>query len=346
MSPLPLPAPPRIRRCTPRRSLRTNADVRDTLPKARIVDWSALETRLIRIGDGGMGCDDRHIRAWLICPENADGPDADPARIPAAQWTIATPGRGESALSRDAKTLLVCFDAAWPDGESLFHETASRSFSAEPYPQMEAAAVALLCFVKNHLPDPVATLPDSVTDLHVYTGLKHRLDAWLEAFVAAMIAEGAAPTRLGIADPRIRRAVRLLDAWPLGVPLDRERIAREAGITVPHLARLFNAQLQRTPSRYFDSRRIAHARRSLCQPDLTIKAIASELGFHSEAHFSHWFKQHEHSCPRSFRQAHAERIEPKNGKRISHAKAQRGGGSARKPGEILLTRRVNHFGAA
>ena len=276
------------------------------------MDWSALETRLIRIGDGDVGrlqgtgaCDRHHIRAWLICREDADvHGTVDPTRIPAAQWAIATPGCDESALSREAKTLLLTFDAAWPNGESLFHETTGRSFSAEPYPPMEAAAAALLCFVRKHLPDTGTTLPNSVADIHVYVGLRHRLDAWLEAFVAAMTAEGAVPTRLGIADARIRRAVRLLDSWPLEMPLDRERIAREAGITVSHLARLFNSQLQRTPSRYFDSRRIAHARRSLCESDITIKAIASGLGFHSEAHFSHWFKQHENSCPRSFRQAH------------------------------------------
>ena len=215
---------------------------------------------------------------------------------------IATPGREESGLSRDAKCLLLTFDAAWPNGESLFDETASRSFSAEPYPQMEAAALALLCFVRKYLPDTGKTLPNSVADIHVYTGLKKRLDAWLESFVAAMTDEGAVPTRLGISDQRIQRALRLLDSWPLEVPLDRERVAHEAGITVPHLTRLFNAQLQRTPSRYFDSRRIAHARRSLCESESTIKAIASELGFHSEAHFSHWFKQHQGACPRSFRQ--------------------------------------------
>ncbi len=263
------------------------------------MDWSALETRLIRIGDGSGPCDEQHLRAWLVC----EG-DAAPALSPAARWVIATPGCAENLLPRDAQTLLVSFDAAWPGGESLFHETTSRSFSAEPHPQMEATAVALLCFVRKHLPDTGTTLPDSLADFHVYTGLKRRLDAWLEAFVSAMSAEGALPTRLGIADERIQRAVRLLDAWPLGEPLNRERVAHEAGITASHLARLFNVELHHTPSRYFDSRRIAHARRSLSKSDITIKAIASELGFHSEAHFSHWFKQHEHTCPRSFRQAH------------------------------------------
>ena len=280
-----------------------------TFPSARILDWSALETRLIRIGDGGTengdACEGQHIRAWLICrnPGACKG-NLDPARISAAEWVIATPACEESTLSSDAKYPLLTFDAVWPDGESLFDETASRSFFAEPYPQMEATALGLLCFVRKNLPDAGKTLPDSVADLHVYTGLKQRLDAWLDAFVEAMTAEGALPTRLGIGDQRIQLALHLLDSWPLEVPLDRERVAHEAGVTVPHLARLFNAQFQRTPSRYFDSRRILHARRSLCRPEVTIKAIASELGFHSEAHFSHWFKQHEGACPRSYRQAH------------------------------------------
>jgi transcriptional regulator GlxA family with amidase domain len=169
---------------------------------------------------------------------------------------------------------------------------------------MEAAALALLCFVRKYLPDTGMTLPNSLADIHVYTGLKHRLDDWLEAFFTAMTAEAAVPTRIGISDKRIQHTLRLLDSWPLEVPLDRERVAHEAGITVPHLTRLFSAYLQHTPSRYFDSRRIAHARRSLSDSEITIKVIASELGFHSEAHFSHWFKQHAGTCPRSFRQTH------------------------------------------
>ena len=276
------------------------------------MDWTALETRLIQIGDSKItdypSADEgeaQHIRAWLVCPGKANFDHvAIPPEAPAAQWEIATPGRGESAGAHDAESLLLSFDATWPNGESIFQETASRSFSAEPYPQMEATAVTLLCFVRNHLPDTGNTLPNSVADLHVYIGLKHRLDDWIEAFVDAMIAEGAVPTRLGISDQRIQRALRLLDAWPLERPLDRERVAREASVTVTHLNRLFNTLFHHTPSRYFDDRRIAHARRSLCESHLTIKAIASELGFHSEAHFSHWFKQHQQICPRSFRQAH------------------------------------------
>lgn len=278
------------------------------------MDWTALETRLIQIGENGLAGhpdssagDTGHTRAWLICDGEADLPGITDL---AAHWVIATPGcePGESAL--DAKSLMLVFDASWPGGESLFHETTARSFSAEPYPQMEAAALTLLCFARNHLPDTGSTLPNSIADLHVYVGLKHRLDDWLEAFVGAMTAEGAVTTRLGVSDQRIQRAMRLLDAWPLEEPLDRARVAREASVTVAHLDRLFNTLLQRTPSRYFDNRRIAYARRSLSESDTTIKAIASELGFHSEAHFSHWFKQHQNTCPRSFRQAHVGQDQP------------------------------------
>ena len=288
---------------------------RETFPQARIMDWTALETRLIQIGDSKItddpGAGERetpHIRAWLVCPEPADFDRiAVPPEDPAAQWVIATPGGEPSAGARDAESLLVSFDAMWPNGDSLFQETASRSFSAAPHPRMEATAVTLLCFVRNHLPATGNNLPDSVADLHVYIGMKHRLDDWIEAFVDAMIAEGAIPTRLGISDQRIQRALHRLDSWPLDLPLDRQLVAREAGVTVPHLDRLFNAQLYLTPSRYFDGRRIANAKRSLCAAEMTIKAIASRLGFHSEAHFSHWFKQHEQACPRSFRQTHVGR---------------------------------------
>lgn len=312
MSPIPPPTAPRARRCDHRKVFCTDAGTSGTFPKARIMDWSALEATLIRISDGSIGwqrrfgaCDPHHTRAWLIRQGSMEaGHENAPATIPAGQWVIATPGCDGMAFSRNAKTLLLSFDTVWPTGESFFDESMTRSFGGAQYPRMEETALALLSYVNEYIPGTTTSLRHSIADLNVFMGLKRGMDSWLEAFVSAMTAEGAVPTRLGIADQRIQRAVRLLDSWPLEEPLNRERIAREAGITVAHLERLFMAQLHVTPSRYFDRRRIDRACRSLCESEIAIKAIAFGMGFHSEAHFSHWFKQHQQACPRRFRQDH------------------------------------------
>lgn len=253
--------------------------------------------------DGGQ-----HIRAWLI---RRGGVDIESGKglthIAAGHWVIAMPGHAEEAFSPGAKALLVCFECVWPTGEGFFRETVSRSFPGPRYPQMEGTALALLAYVKENIPGTGTALPDAVTDLPVFLGLRRRMDAWLEAFVSALTAEGAVPSRLGIADQRIERALRLLDAWRLDLPLDRQRVAHEARVSAAHLDRLFTAHVHLTPSRYFDCRRLEHARRRLCQTEVRIKELSAELGFHSEAHFSHWFKNHEHACPRLFRQDHVGR---------------------------------------
>jgi AraC-like DNA-binding protein len=170
---------------------------------------------------------------------------------------------------------------------------------------MEPAALRLLEYVRTHFPANAAEVPEAVANLHVFMGLKEKLDRWIEAFAIAMASNGAEPTGFLAGDPRLDRTVHLLDAWPLAVPLDRERLAREVGVALPHLEKLFCAHLHLTPSRYFDGRRIRYACRRLCETQFTIKEVAFDLGFQSQAHFSHWFHHHEHLSPRSFRQAHA-----------------------------------------
>jgi AraC-like DNA-binding protein len=283
------------------------------IPTAPILHWSALEIRLHRIADACTrgretceNCGGRHTRAWLIgCGSVEVASAAPPVCVNAGHWLVATPGCGVDGFSRDARALLVCFDAEWPGGKNLFQEAASRSFPAARYPQLEAAALRLLEYVRKHLPEKTADVADAVTDLHVFMGLKEKLDRWVEAFAFAMASDGAEPAGFGANDPRLERAVHLLDAWPLEMTLDREHLAHEAGVALAHLEKLFHAQLHLTPSRYLDGRRIRHAFQRLCETQLTIKEVACGLGFQSQAHFSHWFHQHEHISPRGFRQAHA-----------------------------------------
>ena len=107
------------------------------------------------------------------------------------------------------------------------------------------------------------------------------------------------PERQKKIDPRIRRAVRLLD--------DRKKnwhpaeIARELSMSYYHFMDLFRRQVGIPPGRYRMVRRMNYARHLLTRDDLAIKEIAHLAGFASPFQFSKTFRQFFRQSPSTCR---------------------------------------------
>ncbi|QVQ50565.1 helix-turn-helix domain-containing protein [Spiractinospora alimapuensis] len=90
----------------------------------------------------------------------------------------------------------------------------------------------------------------------------------------------------------------------LGSPaLSVDRVAAVAGVSVRHLARLFEPE-GTTPARYIAERRLRRAREQLRDPAhsaLTIADVAHRWGFASHAHFTRAFRRAFGEAPRDVR---------------------------------------------
>jgi AraC-like DNA-binding protein len=95
-------------------------------------------------------------------------------------------------------------------------------------------------------------------------------------------------------------ARRRLDA-DLSVALDMREVARESGVSYESFRKRFAAQVGVAPARYRTERRIAAAQALLAQSNLTLRAVANNLGFSDEFHFSRRFKEVTGQTPREFR---------------------------------------------
>jgi AraC-like DNA-binding protein len=80
-----------------------------------------------------------------------------------------------------------------------------------------------------------------------------------------------------------RVAAHLADAWSLA------RLAREAGYSNEHLRRLCRRQLGRSPMHQVTYLRMRRATELLASTELTIEAIAHEVGYHNPFVFSNAF---------------------------------------------------------
>lgn len=104
---------------------------------------------------------------------------------------------------------------------------------------------------------------------------------------------------LGI-HPAVHEIQAILDCdfdqpWPL------KKLADRVSLAPNYLAGLFTAQLGRGPHEYQTERRIARAKQLLATSDLTITAIAMEVGFSSSQHLSRIFRQLTGMTPTAYR---------------------------------------------
>jgi AraC-like DNA-binding protein len=104
-----------------------------------------------------------------------------------------------------------------------------------------------------------------------------------------------------INDPIVSRALRLVHADP-GKRWTAESLAREAGSSRTVLAERFNALLGRPPIDYVTGWRIQLAAENLRSTDASIRKVAADVGYESEAAFNRAFKRVTGTTPGRWRE--------------------------------------------
>jgi AraC-like DNA-binding protein len=79
-------------------------------------------------------------------------------------------------------------------------------------------------------------------------------------------------------------------------------LAAVAGLSPPHLVRVFSRAVGMPPHRYHTWLRIERAKRLLISDDITIGEVALAVGFHDHPHFSRTFRRWVGFAPSRYRQ--------------------------------------------
>jgi AraC-like DNA-binding protein len=123
----------------------------------------------------------------------------------------------------------------------------------------------------------------------------------------ALIVEGITGTLAPSAEPR-RHSSEAADALKSTLDerwhqrLDLGEVAAELGWNPTHLIRCFTRQFGLPPHRYIISRRIDEARRRLLDGQAPA-SVASNVGFHDQAHLGRHFKAHLGVTPGNYRRS-------------------------------------------
>ena len=115
----------------------------------------------------------------------------------------------------------------------------------------------------------------------------------------------------GLAEPRVARSRRGLSrrafnracsyiAENLGERFTLDDLAREAGVSRFHFARLFRVSTGESPMAYLLKSRIERAKQMLLQSDRPVCEIAAALGFCDQSHLTRTFRRMTGLTPREF----------------------------------------------
>lgn len=147
---------------------------------------------------------------------------------------------------------------------------------------------------------------DHLEAMHVHaTGtLRHGPDLAMNALEAALLWCDEHNPRGASAklDVRVRRALEFISR-NIQRRLTLTEIADSAGLSTPHLTRLFRAQLQTSPIQYLENSRMQRACALLQMSARSIADIALQVGFDDPFYFSTRFKRFAGVGPRAYRRA-------------------------------------------
>lgn len=104
----------------------------------------------------------------------------------------------------------------------------------------------------------------------------------------------------GWAPAKLRRAKDFIAA-NLGRDMPLAQVAAAAGMSTYHFARAFRQATGRPPHRYVTEQRLLHARTLLHDARLTVRAVATAVGF-THSHFTRTFTRHMRMAPSAFRE--------------------------------------------
>ncbi|MGH3586948.1 MAG: helix-turn-helix domain-containing protein [Pseudonocardia sp.] len=102
----------------------------------------------------------------------------------------------------------------------------------------------------------------------------------------------------------VRRARDLIDRH-FATPLDLDAMARAAGFSRFHFARVFKEAYGETPGQYLTRRRVERAQDLLRSANLTVTEVCHLVGFASLGSFSARFSELVGASPTAYREVHA-----------------------------------------
>lgn len=223
------------------------------------------------------------------------------ARAREGQWIFLRAENGRQRFVPGSRVISLRFHLRLRGGESLFAPRQDLISPESDQPRLMSTARALVAEFARV--DALGTLWVARERLGLVDNF--RIEAafmnWLGAYVEAMEAFGEKPAALGERDERVIKALTLIEEHRMRDKFSETDLARQCGLSVNQLGRVFRREIGLSPYQYYEKQRLELAGHALAESKLPVKEIGFELGFSSPAHFSNWFAERTGRGPRAYR---------------------------------------------
>ena len=205
-------------------------------------------------------------------------------------WLLKLNGAGADLGAMDTGSFILARAGLLDGYRATTHWESLDSFR-ESFPKVEVEN-ALFLMDRNRLTCAGGTAALDMMLHLISLQHGHRLaTAVSEQFIHAQIRDPMDRQRMeprvrqGISHTGLARAIALMES-NLEDPLDAEKLADAAGLSLRQLERLFHRHFNMAPRRYYLDLRLQRARALLQYTDMPVVEIAVACGFGSAAHFS------------------------------------------------------------
>lgn len=298
-----------------------NPTMRTSVKNRLKVDFYGVHPRLVWANerevepeflDGGMTRGATDTAVWfLISGEVTVTYPRATMRAKAGQWVFLRAENGRQRFTPGSRLISMRFHLRLRGGEQLFAPRRDLILPESECPRLKTAARALVAEFARV--DALGTLWVARDRLSLVDNL--RIEAafmgWLSAYVDIMETLGETPATTGERDERVVKALTLIEEHQMRDKFSEVDLARQCGLSVNQLGRVFRRDQQMSPFQYYEKLRLELARHALAESTLPVKEIGFELGFGSSPHFSNWFAERTGTGPREYRTKHSAPVRKK-----------------------------------
>mgnify|MGYP000495306623 CR=1 FL=1 len=219
----------------------------------------------------------------------------------AGEWVFPGRSRAEQHFSPRARILSFRFMLTYPGGDPLFARVKTRVMKSGKDPELERAGRELIRQLQPWSESGEIMVGRQQIPLDGNFRIEAAFYQWLAVYTLCQhrLGEEVLIRRQG--DARVQQALIRLERFPFQEGFSEAELARECGLSVNQLNRLFKRENGLSPFQYYDRLRLERAKQALSETRVQVKEIAYELGFSSSPHFTNWFKQREGMGPRAYR---------------------------------------------
>ncbi|WPJ97538.1 helix-turn-helix domain-containing protein [Coraliomargarita algicola] len=218
----------------------------------------------------------------------------------AGDWIVCHPGKRHQAFSDSARLLSLHLQVECPAGAARWVGNPVVVFEHDAELDRLLHRLRRTSLLK-HLSQQGRLHPEGeLTTLEDILELKECLTAFFRRLVQLLRPLGMRYEVASMQDARVRESYRRLNQVDLRDGFSREQLAQTVGVSASQLDRLWMRELEQTPKRFWNWRRL-QAACALLQEDRQAKEVAYETGFDHLSQFSLWFRANMGESPSAFR---------------------------------------------